>query len=150
MTRLGDYLRPGCTAVDLAAESVEGLLGTLARMIADSGGVRDRARLVEAILERERSMSTGIGEGIALPHALTDEAERTALAACTLEKPIDFGSPDRVPVSIVILIVGPRAETGTHLQVLAKVARLFRDSAFRSAFEDAPDAQALAALLTDT
>lgn len=139
-------LDPACTAVDVEASDRDGVLAFMAGMLARAGLIQDKDGLVRDLVEREKLISTGVGEGIAIPHALTGSAPRTVMAVCRLKRPVDFASLDGVPVSIVVMTAGPKESSGTHLQVLSKVARLFHDSAFRSSFEDAPTAEALAAL----
>lgn len=137
---------PSCVAVDVEVDTRDELLVLMSRMLANASLVPDADALFADLLAREALVSTGIGEGIAMPHALTSSAPRSVMALCRLKHPVDFFALDGVPVTIVILSAGPRDSTGMHLQILAKIARLFHDSAFRSAFEDAPTAEALTKL----
>jgi PTS system fructose-specific IIC component/PTS system nitrogen regulatory IIA component len=146
MIDFSSLLHPSCVLVDAEAADKDSLLRSLTELLHASGTVTDPDLLLHDLLEREKLVSTGVGEGIAIPHALSDAVTRTVMAVCRLKRPVDFASLDDVPVTIVVLIAGPRDATGMHLQILAKVARLFHDSAFRSAFEDAPAAETLASL----
>ncbi len=139
-------LLESCVATDVEAGDRDDVLSFMTGLLEAAGLVSDPERLVHDLIEREKLVSTGVGEGIAIPHALTDAVSRNMMAVCRLKRPVDFSSPDGVPVSIVVLSAGPRESTGTHLQILSKVARLFHDSAFRSSFEDAPDRESLASL----
>jgi fructose-specific phosphotransferase system IIA component len=135
-----------CVAIDVEARDRDDVLSAMTSMLAAAGLVSDPSRLLHDLIEREKLVSTGVGEGIAIPHALTDAVSGNMMAVCRLKRPVDFASPDEVPVSIVVLSAGPRESTGIHLQILSKIARLFHDSAFRSSFEDAPDRESLASL----
>ncbi len=139
-------LPSSCIAVDVEARDRDEILSIMSGMLGAAGLVSDPARLLHDLIEREKLVSTGVGEGIAIPHALTDATVRNMMAVCRLKRPVDFASLDGVPVTIVVLSAGPKESTGTHLQILSKIARLFHDSAFRSSFEDAPTAEALASL----
>ncbi len=89
---------------------------------------------VEALLlERERLQSTGIGDGVAIPHTAVEEAETQAAALLLLPKGIDFESIDGEQVQIVFGVVGPKRATGEHLRTLARISRLLRDSTTRAA-----------------
>jgi nitrogen PTS system EIIA component len=87
---------------------------------------------VEGVLaRREELQSTGVGGGVAIPHASVEGLDRIIGAVLLCPEPIGFDAIDGLPVSIVFAIVGPRKSTGEHLKTLAKVSRLLRDDAFR-------------------
>jgi len=83
------------------------------------------------LLEREQLQSTGIGEGVAIPHSALEHAEAQAAALLLFPKGIDFDAIDGQPVQIVFGVVGPKRATGEHLRTLARISRLLRDEATR-------------------
>ncbi len=83
------------------------------------------------LVEREKLQSTGIGDGVAIPHASADAAPRQAAALILCPLGVPFGAIDGAPVTIIFGVVGPRRATGDHLRTLARISRLLRDSATR-------------------
>ena len=105
-------------------------LRTLARLLAPALALE--ATHVEALLiERERLQSTGIGEGVAIPHTAVGEAETQAAAVILCRQGIDFEAIDGGKVKIIFGVVGPKRATGEHLRTLARISRLLRDPATR-------------------
>jgi mannitol/fructose-specific phosphotransferase system IIA component (Ntr-type) len=109
----------------------------------------DPVKILEEIRARERLASTGIGEGVAVPHALCDSMDQTVMAVLRLEKPVPFDSADGVPVDLIFIMAGHKGDTANHLKLLSKLARLLHDGDFRSAARAAADGPALAKLLYD-
>lgn len=109
--------------LDLKGSTKEAVIETLVGVLGDAGVVTDRARMLEDLLKREQVMSTGIGGGIAVPHAQSPGATRLALALGRLVEPIDFESLDERPVRLVFMVVGPE-ERGGFIRVLARISRL--------------------------
>ena len=110
--------------------------------------VQNREAALDAVFTREKTRSTGIGSGIAIPHGKCSEVRELVMAMGIAHDPIDFDSVDGKPVSIVILLVSPLDQTGPHIQALARISRLMLDEEFKSALEKAPSAQAAYELLS--
>jgi nitrogen PTS system EIIA component len=106
-------------------------LRELGRLISPAIGLTE-STVYDLLLERENLQSTGIGDGVAIPHASTDEATVQAAALVICPKGIDFCAIDGAPVNIVFGVVGPRRATGEHLKTLARISRLLRDASTRS------------------
>ncbi|MGC4088390.1 MAG: PTS sugar transporter subunit IIA [Polyangiaceae bacterium] len=103
---------------------------------------------VESLLqERERLQSTGIGDGVAIPHTAVEEAESQAAALVLCPKGIDFDAIDGEKVRIVFGVVGPKRATGEHLRTLARISRLLRDAATREKLISSPSAAAALELI---
>jgi mannitol/fructose-specific phosphotransferase system IIA component (Ntr-type) len=96
-----------------------------------------RDQVMKAILEREESMPTGIGHGIAVPHAIIGEGDKIVGVLGLLEPPVDFGAPDGEPARLVILIATPESQKRRHLEVIAAITRMLRDESIRSKLYDA-------------
>lgn len=102
----------------------------------------DKETLESLFAERERLQSTGIGDGVAIPHTSLEAAATRAAALVVSRKGIPFDAIDGAPVHIVLGVVGPKDATGEHLRVLARISRLLRDEATRRALADAPNVAA--------
>ena len=130
------YLDPA-RVVDLAAVTREEALAEVCRAAASSPAVRDAAALVAAVRERESVMSTGIGLGIAVPHAKIPSVQEFVLAVGRSRKGIDFQALDGAPVHIVVLIAGPEEKQARYLQVLAGVTLRLKSAEVRRALMEA-------------
>jgi PTS system nitrogen regulatory IIA component len=102
----------------------------LAKLLASAVGTPE-AEVEELLNERERLQSTGIGDGVAIPHSSLDSAERQAAALVLCPKGVDFDSIDGAKVRIIFGVVGPKRATGEHLRTLARISRLLRDESTR-------------------
>lgn len=103
--------------------------------------------IASALRQRERSMSTGIGFGIAIPHAATPFIREITLALGRSLAGIDFNALDQQPVRLVVLVLVPEKEMSRHLPLLAGLSRFLRNADIRKALENAPNAQAMADIL---
>ncbi len=147
MILFSEILDPVCAATGVTVEDKDSALVAAVDLLANGGKVPDKVRLLEEIRARERLSSTGIGEGVAVPHALCDLIPQTAMAVLHLTHPVDFGALDGAPVDLVFLMAGPRGATANHLKILSKLARLLHDDTFRIAARQAQNGAALARLL---
>jgi len=107
----------------------------------------DAGDVLEALLEREAAGSTGVGYGVAVPHARLDGLGRMRSIFVRLEHPIEFGSVDDQPVDLLFALFAPKNAGAEHLRALAKVSRLLRQTAVREHLRTARSADALHALL---
>jgi len=115
--------------------------------LADAGiACRD---IVQAAMERERLGSTGVGTGVALPHARLDGIERVHAVFARLETPLDYDSIDERPVDLVALLIAPSEAGGAHLRALAKVSRTLRRADMRQRLRAAPNAESLFTILIE-
>ncbi len=105
---------------------------------------------VDALQDRESLGPTGVGHGVALPHARLDGIDHVVGAFLRLEKPLDFDSVDRQPVDLVFALFAPRESGVDHLKALALVSRTLRDEAFCAKLRANSDPAALHAMLTDS
>ena len=105
--------------------------------------------IVAAAVERERLGSTGVGNGVALPHARIQGLDRVIAGFARLTEPMDFDSVDGRPVDLVAFLLAPADAAGAHLRALARVSRLLRREENRSRLRSAPDAQSVFTILSD-
>lgn len=140
-------LPPGHVLVAVDAGTKEAVIAALVRAVADAEAVLDVDLLEADVLAREGALSTGVGHGIALPHARSAATSGTVLALATLRHPVDFAAFDGEPVRIAALLAGPEAERGGHVRLLSRVSLLLSDGAVRRRLLDArTPAEALAVL----
>ena len=114
---------PDVVACRLAATSKKQLLQTLSAMAAAHAGLCER-KVMSAIISREKLGSTGIGNGLALPHAILESATRPVTLLATLETPVDFGSPDNMPVEVMALVLGADEDSNGYLSTVNAVSRI--------------------------
>ncbi|MBE5074329.1 PTS sugar transporter subunit IIA [Erythrobacteraceae bacterium E2-1 Yellow Sea] len=109
----------------------------------------DPAVALEGLEERERLGSTGFGRGIALPHARHPDVRRPVVVLLRLESPVEFQAADGMPVDLVFGLLSPENAGATHLHALAAISRLARDEGMHQSLIDAPNSEALYALLSN-
>jgi len=143
MTISLESIIPPERVVLLEARSKDDVLRELASVIAKSEEVGDADRLLEAIYERERIMSTGIGLGIAIPHAKIPSVRDFVVALGRSEKGIEFNSLDGKPVHFVVMIAGPDDQQERYLQLLARITLKLKDAAVRRRLTEAGDVDAV-------
>ena len=127
---LTELLTPDRVVLPLTARDKSGVIAELTRrLVRDAGGGFDE--VLDAIRERESVLSTGIGFGVAIPHARC-AAVRDLVVVCGVSRsPVPFDAIDGEPVRLVFLIVGPEASAGLHVKLLSRIARLVRREAVR-------------------
>ena len=135
--KITDILAPSCIRLDLEANDKYEVLTRLVDVLNETGKVKDRDELLKVITDREKLMSTGIGQGVALPHGKTNVVTESMAALATLRDPIDFDSLDDKPVSIVLLLVGTESNVGAHLRLLSRISRMVGSDQFRASLQSA-------------
>lgn len=130
--RITDILNDESVRIGLKAKDKNELLELMMDLAEKSGKVSDKPAAMKEILERESIMSTGVGKGIALPHAKTNAVEDSIGALAVLDQPVDFESLDGKPVRLVFLIIGRENNVGSHLRLLSKISRLMNNESFRN------------------
>jgi len=145
---LADLLTPGSIRVASALKSKKRLFQDLAEAAATAHQI-DVAQAVDALQERESLGPTGVGRGVALPHARIDGIENVCGIFLRLDRPLDYGSVDRAPVDLVFALFAPRDAGVEHLKALALVSRTLRDSAICSKLRANEDTDKLFAILCE-
>jgi fructose-specific phosphotransferase system IIA component len=133
----------------LSGADKDAVITELVDILAGSGLLENRDTVLDAVFTRERTRSTGIGSGIAIPHGKCNAVKELVMALGITAAPLEFESVDGRPVSIVILLVSPADQTGPHIQALARISRLMLDEEFKAALEKAPSSQAAYELLSN-
>ncbi|MGE0746096.1 MAG: PTS IIA-like nitrogen regulatory protein PtsN [Rhodospirillales bacterium] len=144
---IADLLNPAGVIAELRVTSKKQALQELARHAAEATGLHERT-VFEALLERERLGTTGVGKGVAIPHAKLARLDRLVGLFARLTQPIDFESIDDQPVDLIFLLLAPESAGADHLRALARVSRLFRDAEVCESLRRTADPAGLFAILT--
>ncbi len=131
--RLVDILKPENIKVPLEAHTKTEAITELVAVLAKNNTVADAKKVLEAVLERESTRTTGIGNGLAIPHGKCSGAKDLVMAIGKCGTPIDFQAIDGRPVSLIWLLVSPPDKTGPHIHALARISRLMTIEKFRTA-----------------
>ena len=145
---LYDLLHPEAIKVVTAASSKKRVLHDMAQLAGNCYDMRAEV-LLEALLEREKLGPTGVGHGVALPHARSMDVDRVCGAFILLESPVDFGSVDKLPVDVIFGLFAPENAGVDHLKALAIVSRTLRDNSICAKLRANPDQQTLFTILTE-
>lgn len=130
--RIRDLLERQSVCINASPVSKEDAVSRLVDAMASTGCINDIDRFREDVFERERKSSTGLGEGIAIPHAKSPGVDRPGLAAMVVPNGVDFDSIDGEPVHLIFMIASPNQASDAHLDVLARLSTLLIDEHFRS------------------
>lgn len=144
-----DFLKPGAITTELTATTKKGVLEELVGLLAKDGIVKDPKSTLEVLLEREKLGSTGIGQGIAIPHAKTDQATEVVAAFGLSRRGVQFDSLDGDPVYIFFLLVAPPDAAAMHLKALARISRLLKDKFFRQSLRDVKDVNEIVKIIRE-
>lgn len=146
---VADLLSPDSVIPNLRVTSKKQALQELARRAAELSGASERA-IFDVLLERERLGTTGVGNGIAIPHGKLPGLTRLYGLFARLEQPIPFEAIDEQPVDLIFLLLAPEGAGADHLKALARVSRLLRDRGICDKLRGTDKADAIYALLTDS
>lgn len=136
---LADLLHPERVRVGLTLSDKEAALRTIASLLTMPEGTANEEIVYDVLLERERLASTGIGSGVAIPHGRYDGVSELRAAVAVCPAGVDFEAVDRLPVRILVGIVGPRSMPQKHLAALAGVSRVLRNEDKRESLLKAVD-----------
>lgn len=129
--KVSDIITPSRIEVRLSFQSKDELLRYLPEILARNGDLEDIDEVRKVIQRREGLMSTGIGQGIALPHGKSNSIHHTTAALVTLREPLDFDSLDGDPIQLAVILVGKEDQVSTHLKLLSKISRIVASDWFK-------------------
>ncbi len=129
--KLVDILLKECVSTELKGRKKDDIIREMIGLLANSSSVRDTAAVSKSIYERERTMSTGIGSGVAIPHGKSRGIEKLCAALGIVKEGADFDSIDKKPVQIFVLLASPEGPPGPHIKALSRVSRMLNKSQFR-------------------
>ncbi|NOY69595.1 MAG: PTS sugar transporter subunit IIA [Deltaproteobacteria bacterium] len=140
---LSKYLKPENIFLDIACANKRDILLKVADAAVKSRIVSNRGAIFSGLVERENTMSTGVGERLAFPHATSDETDVPGIIFIRLIEPVDFDSLDNRLVDIILALIFPAIDPNSHVRLLARVARLCKQEDFVSTARQATDAETL-------
>lgn len=129
--RLTEILRPADIKIPLVSKTKNEAIAELIELLAANGRIQDPKKVLEAVMDRESTRTTGIGNGLAIPHGKTTGTNSLIMAIGKPAAPIDFGSIDGRPVTIIWLLSSPPDQTGPHIHALARISKLMTIDRFR-------------------
>lgn len=130
--KISDILNESLVIPGLAGATKDEIINALVNVAGSSPKVLDLERMRAAIFEREKKMSTGVGNGFAIPHCKTDAVSEIVAAFGITAQPIDYESLDERPVRLVFLLVGRDNLVGPHIKLLSRISRLMHKEDFRN------------------
>lgn len=137
MMRLSEILKPANIKIGLESTAKQASIEELVNVLVANGDIADAKKVLESVLERESTRTTGIGNGLAIPHGKSPGAAHLTMAIGKASTPIDFQSIDGRPVTIIWLLVSPPDQSGVHIKALAAISRLMTSDKFRFAMNNA-------------
>lgn len=147
--RIAEFLREDLVFPDLASTDKPGVLGELCAGLSRASPALDPVRLTETLLEREKLGSTGIGEGVAIPHGKLPGIPGLIAAFARSRKGVDFASIDGKPTYLFFVLFAPENSAGIHLKALARISRLFKQPQFRQSILAADGAAGIFKIISD-
>lgn len=141
--KIAELLNPAAISVDLKSTAKDDILSELADVLVGSDNIKktEKGEIVKRLKEREVLGSTGIGKGVAIPHAKCPKTKKMIAALGISKKGVDFKSLDGEPTYIFFLLVAPGETPGPHLKALARISRLLDDKFIRDRLRNASSAQ---------
>jgi len=134
--KISDILTEELVKSGLEGDSKNAIIEAMIDLVATSPKVKDREKVRTAIFEREKIMSTGVGNGFAIPHGKTEAVTDIVAAFAVTAEPIDYESLDEKPVRLVFLLVGKDNLVGPHIKLLSRISRLMNKEDFRKRLLD--------------
>lgn len=131
-----DYLPSSCINIDLKSQTKKEVLKEMVKLLASNQKMKNPEKVLKTLQDREELGSTGIGQGVAIPHGKSEDLEEIQMAVGISRKGIEFDALDGEPVHLFFLLIAPQNSTGTHLKILAKISRLLKDKFFRQALRE--------------
>ncbi len=141
--KISELLKPEFVIADLSGSNKEEVINELINLFEDDPRVTDLSKVRDAVLEREKIMSTGVGKSFAIPHGKTSAVNEILAAFGKTKHPIDYQSLDNQPVHLVFLLVGKDNLVSTHIKLLSRISRMMNKDEFRKSLIEAETAEQL-------
>ncbi|MBW6511815.1 MAG: PTS sugar transporter subunit IIA [Desulfuromonadaceae bacterium] len=147
--KIVDLLYPETIISSLQARTKDDVLAELAEALSKFDESLDRTEVIKVLHERECLGSTGIGDGVAIPHGKLKSLDKLLIAFARSVDGVDFDAMDGKPAHLFFLLVAPEESVGVHLKMLARISKILKNKATREQLVQAPDAQALYKIIAD-
>jgi fructose-specific phosphotransferase system IIA component len=136
--RLSRMMKKELVKLELNARDKEGVIKEMVELISKDRRIKDKDEVLRAMLSRELLKTTGIGNGVAIPHSRTDAAQDIVIAFARSREGIEFDAVDKRPVTLFFMVAGPERKNEEYLKVMSMIARLLSSEESRSALMNAP------------
>ena len=147
--KIVDFLNEKAITANIKATNKEGIIRELVDLLVKAEGIKNKEELVKILLNRETLGSTGIGQGIGIPHGKTNAVKKLVAAFGICHQGVNFDALDGEPVYIFFLLVAPEDSAGPHLKALARISRLLKDKFFRESLKSLSDDKAILKLIRE-
>ena len=147
--KITDILKQESIIENLVSTDKASTLEELSIFLKSKGLVSNKENLLNALMEREKLGSTGIGENVAIPHAKISEINQIITIFGRSKEGIEFDSLDKKPVHFIYLVLAPANSSGQHLKVLARISRLLKNKSLREAIMSATDTNQIYSIISD-
>lgn len=147
--KIMDFLNKKAITADLKATDKEGVIKELVDLLVAADEIKNKEELTRALLTRESLGSTGIGQGIGIPHAKSSGVKSLVAAFGLSQKGVNFDSLDGEPVYIFFLLIAPEESAGPHLKALARISRMLKDKYFRELLKKSRDEKEILRIIQD-
>ena len=147
--KIVEFLNEKAITANMTANSKEAALRELVDVLARAEGIKNKEDLVEVLLGRESLGSTGIGQGVGIPHAKTNAVKKLVAALGVCPQGVNFDALDGEPVHIFFLLVAPEDSAGPHIKGLARISRLLKDKYFRESLKQLTDEKTILKLIRE-
>lgn len=124
--KLSELLKPATISLELKGQTKQEIIDELIEILDRAGSLTDKTSVREAVIEREAKLSTGLGEGVAVPHGKTAGVEKLVAAFGIKREGIHFDSADGQPAKLFFMLISPQSVTGPHVKALAQIAKFLR------------------------
>ena len=147
--KIVEFLNEKAVSAQLEATNKEGVIRELVELLANAEGIRNKEELIKVLLNREALGSTGIGQGVGIPHGKTNSVKKLVAAFGICHAGVNFEALDGEPVYIFFLLVAPEDSAGPHLKGLARISRLLKDKYFRDTLRSLTDEKTILKLIRE-
>ncbi|MGC9975755.1 MAG: PTS sugar transporter subunit IIA [Syntrophales bacterium] len=147
--KIMDICRKEYIIEELKAKTKRDVLAELSRVIHRENGGTSQEDIVKTLLDREKLGSTGIGDGIAIPHGKLADLDELIVTFGRSKEGVDFDSMDGKPANLFFLLLAPENTTGLHLKALAKISKMLKDNAFKKKLMEARSKEELYSIIAD-
>ena len=147
--KIVDFLNEKAVTANLKATTKEGIMRELVDLLAKAEGIKNKEELVKVLLNRESLGSTGIGQGVGIPHGKSNTVKKLVAAFGVCHHGVNFDALDGEPVYIFFLLLAPEDSAGPHLKGLARISRLLKDKFFRESLKQVTDEKTVLKLIRE-
>jgi len=151
LIKITDFLNKKAVSANLKSKDKNGVIAEMAGLFVDSGVVKskDKDTIIKILMERESLGSTGIGQGIGIPHGKFNGVKELVAAFGLSKEGVDFESLDGEPVYIFFMLIAPQDSAGPHLKALARISKLLKDKYFRDLLKNAKDEKEILKVISE-